>query len=621
MLSFNIYLLMPKQFKRLLTIGLVFFLSLAVVMLIGHPSQAQFSLPDGGQSRGDRPPSDVRRYGSIEVTWVNSPLDNKRLFEIASPTVDDRSPEASNEIIPVEERADEIEAKLRRAFSNILDRETLLVQVAKLNNATVIGVTNKDYTRPLIITTVTSIDADYYGKPINEVADEWQGIITDEFDRKFEEFSGDALTNTIRNNLGTLLTLIALTLVSWIIKYLIAKRQKVLKQQKRDLNLPQQKTDELVDPQENTSVVTEDESSGAMWGQQRDQFLQGLKRINNLDRRLAFLGSLQWILFWGVILAWCIGSFAILRHIPYAARWSGGALGILLKLLIIWFCTGLAVRLSHRIIEQLSTKWQEQDLPEFLNLGDAQRRKVRISTIAEATKGLVTVLIFVIAVLSLLSTLGFPAGSVLAIGGLFGFALSFGSQNLVKDFVNGFLILAEDQYAIGDVIDVGNASGLVENLNLRVTQLRSGDGELVTIPNSAITTVKNCTRSWSRVNFSIDVSYQSDPEQALSVLREVAKNMYEEPDWQDKILAPPDVLGIDSISHSGMTISTWIKTAPLEQWAVGREFRLRVRKALEDNGIDIGVPRQTYITEATQSNSSNSQNTGTSTLDSEAVAP
>lgn len=613
---------MSKLFKRLLTLGFAFFLSLAVVLLVGHPSQAQFSLSDGvGQTSGDRPPADVRRFGSIEVTWVNSPLDNKRLFEIASPTVSDRSPGAGSENIPVEERVGEIEAKLSRAFLNILDQDTLSIQVAELNGATVIGVTDQDYTRPLIITTVTDIDADYYGKPIDELADEWRGIIIDEFNRKFEEFSGDALVNTLRNNFEILLALIALTIVSAVLKRLISKRQKVLKHQKRDLNIPPQDQEDLVDPQENASADAEDERSDAALVQQREQFLDGLKQTHNLDRRLAFWGSLQWIFFWGVVLAWCIGIFVILRRIPYAARLSGGALAIPLQLLTIWFFTGLAVRLSHRIIERLSTNWQEQEVIEFLNLGDAQRRKLRISTIAGATKGLITILILLVAILSVLTTLGVPAGSVLAIGGLFGFALSFGSQNLVKDFVNGFLILAEDQYAIGDVIDVGSASGLVENLNLRVTQLRSGDGELVTIPNSAITEVKNATRSWSRVNFSIEVSYESDPEQALSVLREVAQTIYEEPDWQDKILAPPDVLGIDSVSHSGMTITTWIKTAPLQQWAVGREFRLRVREALEDHGINIGIPRQTYITETTQPDSPNRKHANKSTPDAEAVAP
>lgn len=112
-----------------------------------------------------------------------------------------------------------------------------------------------------------------------------------------------------------------------------------------------------------------------------------------------------------------------------------------------------------------------------------------------------------------------------------------------------------------------------------------------TEPNSAITEVKNLTRTWSRVNFTIDVAYQTNPEKALDVLREVCQNFYEDPHWHDKMIASPDVLGIDSISHSGMTIAIWIQTLPAQQWAVGREFRLRVRKALEANGIAIGVPR------------------------------
>jgi small conductance mechanosensitive channel len=601
---------MPRRFKRFLTLSLAFAFSLVVVMAVGHPSQAQFSLPDGvGQPSGDRPPAGVTRYGSIEVTSVHSPLDNKELFTIAAPTVYDRSVGASRETAPVEQRAEEIEAKLSRAFLNILDEETLTVDVGTVNNATVVGVRDKDYTRPLIITTVTAVDADYYGMSIDELADEWQNTIAEEFDRKFEEFSGDALSNTLRNNFEILLSLIILTVVAGGLKQLIAKRQKVLKKQKRELNIAPQDQDELMDPQENTSVIEADENSEEALVQQRDQFLLGLKQSNSLNRRLAVWSSLQWILFWGVILAWCVGIYAILRRIPYAARWSTGVLAIPIQLLIIWFFAGLAVRLSHRIIDRLSTNWQEQELVEFLNLGDAQRRKLRISTIAGAAKGFITILILVIAILSVLTTVGISAGSVLAIGGLFGFAISFGSQNLVKDFVNGFLILAEDQFAIGDVIDVGSASGLVENLNLRVTQLRSSDGELVTIPNSAITEVKNLTRSWSRVNFSIDVSYDTDPAKALSVLQEVAHDIYEELDWQDKILAPPDVLGIDRVSHSGMTITTWIKTAPLQQWAVGREFRLRVRQALEENGIDIGIPRQTYITEAMESSNGSHKDT------------
>jgi small conductance mechanosensitive channel len=158
--------------------------------------------------------------------------------------------------------------------------------------------------------------------------------------------------------------------------------------------------------------------------------------------------------------------------------------------------------------------------------------------------------------------------------------------------VNGFFILAEDQYAVGDVISVGSAAGLVEDLNMRVTQIRNPDGELITIPNSTITQVKNLTRSWSRVAFQIDVAYQTDPKLALGVLQDLSAKFYTDPEWHDQMVAEPEVLGIDSVTHSGMTITVWIRTQPAQQWAVGREFRLRVREAMEAHGIEIGMPQQ-----------------------------
>ncbi len=128
----------------------------------------------------------------------------------------------------------------------------------------------------------------------------------------------------------------------------------------------------------------------------------------------------------------------------------------------------------------------------------------------------------------------------------------------------------------------------MENLNLRVTQLRNGEGQLITIPNSNITDVSNLTRLWSRVDFSIVVAYENDPKQVLGVLRQVSKQLYSEPEWRDRLLETPEVLGIDDLSHTGMLVRVWLKTAPMQQWSVGREFRLRVRQAFEANHIQIG---------------------------------
>jgi pyruvate/2-oxoglutarate dehydrogenase complex dihydrolipoamide dehydrogenase (E3) component len=146
------------------------------------------------------------------------------------------------------------------------------------------------------------------------------------------------------------------------------------------------------------------------------------------------------------------GFYWLVRVSVYLIRNQLHFLDVLLSLLLIWFITGLAIRISRRLIDRFITRWNPLELIDFLEVGDSQRRHLRTSTIAGAMKGLVTVVILLVGVLSAVDTLGLSTASVIAVGSLAGLAITFGSQNLVKDLVNGFLILAEDQYAIGDVI-------------------------------------------------------------------------------------------------------------------------------------------------------------------------
>ncbi|WP_017298864.1 mechanosensitive ion channel family protein [Nodosilinea nodulosa] len=579
--------------KRWFALGLALLLACGITLALAQPSPAQFSLPDGfGQRDGSALPKDVVRFGDLEAAPVRSPLDNSTLFTIASPTVYDRSKAAAG--TPVEQRAKQIEDRLNLAITyRTMDLKTLVVAVARLNNVTVIDVRDDKYPRPLTLVSVTAKDADFNGKPIDALAAEWRDILNTEIRKGIKQYSSDAIVSTLGQSLRALCWMVVATLAVALLKRGIGHRQRVLRQHKRDLD-PAPAQEALIDPQQTVPKQADTERLI----QQRTHFLEGLKHTLNLDRRLGLWSFLQWLLFWLLVLMWYIGVFKLANQLPGLSAISGYVLSKPLELLAVWFFTGLAIRLSRRTIDRFKATWQSHDFSSLIDMGDAQRRKLRISTIAGAAKGLATVLIATTGLLAALGRLGIPTGSVLAIGGLLGLAISFGSQSLVKDLVNGFLILAEDQYAIGDVIDLGDTTGLVENLNLRVTQLRSGDGELVTLPNSAIVQVKNLTRSWSRVNFSIDVAYHTDPAKALRVLREVAQGLYDDPQWQDKMLVAPDVLGIDSVSHRGMTITTWIQTAPAQQWAVGREFRFRVREALEKNDIEIGTPRQTYALEA-----------------------
>ncbi|NJK55757.1 MAG: mechanosensitive ion channel family protein [Pleurocapsa sp. SU_5_0] len=184
---------------------------------------------------------------------------------------------------------------------------------------------------------------------------------------------------------------------------------------------------------------------------------------------------------------------------------------------------------------------------------------------------------------------------LIAGAGLLGVALSLASQNLLKDTINGFLIVLEDQYGIGDVIDTGTWSGVVEGLNLRITQLRNSEGKLITIPNSQIGAVANLTKSWSRVDLNVPIDYETDTLTAIKIIETTAVEMSRDPQWRWQIIEAPKVMGVDDFSDRGLIIKIWIKTQPAKQWMVGREFRLRLKLAFDRAGISISVPLQYFV--------------------------
>lgn len=568
-------------------------LTCTFVVLMASPSAAQFSLPEGlGASEAVGPPDGVTRFGTLEVTTVSSPLSEADLFTIAAPTVYDRSPEAIGDRLPVEQRAAEIRAKLllllqrEIASETELDLDSLVFEIAKLNNVTVIDVQDNNFPRPLILTSVTELDADFNGQPVEALAEKWRNILETELRTGIENLPANQ--QRVYRIVGGLMILTAIGIA---LKYLLHRRQRQLKHQKQTLN------ESPVSAAESQPIGEPGIPTPERISQQRERFIARLRTVFSLDRQLAALDLAQWLLFWALIFSWLGAILWIYLVSPYLLDQQLGLLRGVPNLLFIWFWSGLAIRLSRRLIDHFSQDREGIDLGDFIQFGDIQRRQLRASTISGAAKGLVTILILLVAALSVLETLGVPTASTVAIGSLAGLAITFGSQNLVKDLVNGFLILSEDQYAIGDVISAGGTAGLVEALNLRVTQLRSSSGNLVTIPNSSIIQVENLTRSWSRVNFSIDVAYHTDPDEALTLITSVAQSLYDDPDWREQLMGEPTVLGIDSVSHSGMTLTVWLDTQPGKQWGVGRELRLRVRRALGQHQIEIGIPHQTLAIE------------------------
>ena len=223
-----------------------------------------------------------------------------------------------------------------------------------------------------------------------------------------------------------------------------------------------------------------------------------------------------------------------------------------------------------------------------------KRAEARAETIALVLRSIVTAVVWSIAALLVLGQLDIDLAPLIAGAGIGGIALGFGAQSIVKDFLSGLFMLIEDQYGVGDVIDIGPATGTVEEVSLRSTTLRDVHGTVWHIPNGEITRVGNYSQLWSRALIDVEVAYDVDLRYAQGVIQRVADEMWEDPEWGgDELMERPEVWGIQNLGASGIAIRLVVKTEPSQQWTVEREIRLRVKEALDEAGIEIPFPQQT----------------------------
>ena len=222
---------------------------------------------------------------------------------------------------------------------------------------------------------------------------------------------------------------------------------------------------------------------------------------------------------------------------------------------------------------------------------DSARGTQRMQTLEHIFRYISTALITFVAVLMLLNNFGIDLAAILATVGVASLAIGFGAQSLVKDIVSGIFILVEDQFAVGDVVVVNGEGGFVERMTLRITQLRNTEGTLVTVPNGSIANVKNMTSEWSRVDYKIGVGYGTDLDRGMEVLMDEARKLAA--DMPDKIVGEPEAIGVDEFCESSITLRVWIKTRPLMQWAVRREYNRRIHRRFDKEGIEIPFPQHT----------------------------
>ncbi|VEP11738.1 MscS Mechanosensitive ion channel [Hyella patelloides LEGE 07179] len=269
------------------------------------------------------------------------------------------------------------------------------------------------------------------------------------------------------------------------------------------------------------------------------------------------------------------------------------AIRLPLRVVLVAIGTYCIIRLIYSLINNLSSKIVRSQF--VLSPRANKRLQLRINTISQVSKSVVAILLILIGFLFSLSAIGVNTAPFLAGAGIIGLALSFSSQSFIKDALNGFLIIFEDQYAVGDVISLNQVSGLVENINLRITQIRDAEGSLITIPNSEVRIVANLSSQWSRADINIPLSYDTNLEQALTVITYTATKMSQDNQWQQLILDEPQILGVEKFSDRGIIIRVWIRTEPLKQWEVSREFRRRLQIALTNAGIPLTPPQQLWL--------------------------
>ena len=227
------------------------------------------------------------------------------------------------------------------------------------------------------------------------------------------------------------------------------------------------------------------------------------------------------------------------------------------------------------------------DSNQARDLAATTRRAQRAKTIGDLFKSIVTGVLVGIIGTMMLSEIGVNIAPIIASAGIIGIALGFGAQSLVKDFLSGVFMIVEDQYGVGDVVDLGEATGTVEAVTLRVTRLRDINGTVWYVPNGEILRVGNMSQNWSRAVVDVSVAYSEDLNRVKRVLSEIAHDLWDDDDFRDLIIEEPEVTGVEMLAADSVNLRVMVKTLPMEQWAVARELRQRIKARFDHEGIEI----------------------------------
>jgi small-conductance mechanosensitive channel len=507
-----------------------------------------------------------------EGPYLTAPvvLDGATLFRIAAPA----SPQPGQTPIAARQLAVENALAALVAVSGsgaqartLYNPRTLAVFVVPSSNGQAVVEAGDGTHAAVHIVTATPIDAKYYGLTITSVADRWRSILQTALRNALFKRQPGIERHHLMEVIIAAAVLLALTFL--ILAFAI---------------LPIQRRLHAI---ENRLARSAAQAPVGTEPQRRRRFMALALRASDPQRKVDMMHAIAAMLVWVLAVLWFAAFVWGFSLFPQTTPIAHQVLQTVLTVVATWICAGLINRLLDLSIVRIARLFAHR---HHLSEEERARELLRIPTFTRAVTGFKTALIFFVALLVTLSEIGIPVWSVVTFGGLAAIGITLAAQNFVRDFVNGFLVLFEDQYVVGDYITINAQSGIVENLTLRVAQIRDTAGNLVTIPHSSVTSVINHSRNWSRVDYRVSIDPSADAAKALELVRRTIESIAQDEQWRGFVLEPLEWIGVDSLSRDGIIIRASMKTAPLRQFELRRAINECVRQAFARAGIAFGAP-------------------------------
>ena len=287
---------------------------------------------------------------------------------------------------------------------------------------------------------------------------------------------------------------------------------------------------------------------------------------------IEFLTKDYWISFTNTIVDWTI------KEIP-----------VMLFLIILFI---IALKIEWFVFDKFKATMLKRTARSKERIKKIEAEK-RINTLMSISKRMGRLVIWLIFIMIFLRQVGLDIAPILAGAGIVGLAVGFGAQELVRDFISGFFMLFEDQIRKGDVANINGVVGIVEKIEMRTITLRDFSGTVHIVQNGKVNTLANMTKEWSAIVLDVGVAYKEDVDKVIRIMKEVGEKMATDKEYKDQILEPVEIFGLDKFADSALIIKARIKTIPLSQWAIGREYRRRIKYAFDENNIEIPFPHTT----------------------------